>query len=229
MIKPQKHRIIILPGWEQHKQHWQSAAVHLSDWDVDVIDLPGFGEEPLVSPDWGVPEYANWVETKITKMVSSGEKIVLLGHSFGGRIAGVIASHNPDWLDRLILYGAPCLYRPSSKVQRKIKLAKLLKKLRIKKRFNKNAELAAADENGMGQIFRKVVTYDQTEILGKIKTYVLLIWGENDPDVPLRIAKEMSELIPQNELVILDNLGHNAHLENPTLFYGTIKRYLENN
>jgi pimeloyl-ACP methyl ester carboxylesterase len=54
-----------------------------------AIDLPGFGSEKLINDTWGVPEYADWVISQI----SDREDVILLGHSFGGRIT--VASKHP--------------------------------------------------------------------------------------------------------------------------------------
>jgi pimeloyl-ACP methyl ester carboxylesterase len=102
------------------------------DFNVVFFDLPGFGKEPLVQNDWGVPEYANWVKNRLNKI--EGKKI-LLGHSFGGRIATFIAGQNPEWLEGLILSGSPSIYRPTRKIKYKILLSKFIRKIGLKKKF----------------------------------------------------------------------------------------------
>jgi len=216
--------LVILHGWGHDKAYWQDFIGKFQDTDVIAIDLPGFGEEPLVNSDWGIPEYALWVKNKIAEMKL--DTVILLGHSFGGRIASFIASENPEWLKGLILYGSPSIYRPSDRTKLKIKVYKILKRLGLKNQKPKNTELQKADNDGLGKVFRNVVPFDQTELLIKINVPTLLIWGANDEAVPVTIAKELNILIPNSKLVILDGLGHNAHLENLNLFYGTVKNFI---
>lgn len=218
------HKVVILHGWGQNKELWQDIINKFQAEDVIAIDLPGFGKEPLADPEWGIPEYADWVKNKIEQL--NTQDVILLGHSFGGRISSFIASENPNWLKGLILYGAPCIYRPSNQVKNKIRIYKLLKKLGLKRKSN-NSELNSADKQGLGKIFRKVVNFDQTQILPKINAPTLLVWGENDTEVPVRIAKEINSLINNSKLVILQNSDHNVHLENPNIFYGTIKTFID--
>ena len=218
--------LVILHGWGQSSEFWQEFISRFEDTKIIALDLPGFGKEPIISPNWGIPEYANWVKEKIEAV--NLKDVVLLGHSFGGRIASYVASVNPNWLNELILYGAPCIYRPSKKTKLKIKTYKFLKTLGLKGKSN-NQELTDADNKGLGKIFRKVVVFDQTEILKNIKVKTLLVWGENDIECPIEIGKEINNLIPSSQLIVLDNLGHNAHLENSNLFYGTIKNFIQNN
>lgn len=217
--------LVVLHGWGQSKEVWQTFASNFTEIKIVLIDLPGFGSEPLVSSDWGIPEYAEWLENKFAELKL--ENIVLLGHSFGGRISAYIAARNPIWLKALILYAAPALYRPSLSTKNKIRLAKLAKYLGITAKGFKNGELALADESGLGKIFRKVVMFDQTPDLPNISVPTLLVWGSKDDIVEPEIAKEMKSLIPNSKLVLLDNLGHNAHLQNPYLFYGTVRSFLE--
>lgn len=221
-----KVSLVIIHGWNQNSSHW-SILVKMFQKIIPVIifDLPGFGNEPLQNKNWSIPEYATWVAQKIES--TSGDKI-LLGHSFGGRIASYIASSNPLWLKGLIIYGAPCIYRPSSKIKLKIFIAKILKFLKLKNLFIvKNAELLNADNNGLGKIFRNAVNFDQTKSLPNIKAPTMLIWGEYDSAVPLRIAYEIDSLVQESKLVVMDQVGHNAHSENPYLFYGITKKFIE--
>jgi pimeloyl-ACP methyl ester carboxylesterase len=50
------------------------------DKNIVLFDLPGFGNEKLVSNSWGIPEYSKWVLDKIKNI--QGDKIII-GHSFG--------------------------------------------------------------------------------------------------------------------------------------------------
>ena len=230
------HTVVILHGWGQNKTFWAGAFTGVSDVSIIIFDLPGFGAEPLPrdGADWGIPHYAAWVREKIEKEKLDG--VVLLGHSFGGRIAAHLAGERPSWLAALILYGAPCVYRPSFSVRIKKKIARLAKVFSkffgrmsgLSGGYRGNPELTEAEHGGRGGIFRRVVGYDQAEALKKITVPTLIIWGEKDAVVPLRIAHEMSRLVSGSRLEVLPGLGHNAHIENPNLFYGVAKKFIEN-
>lgn len=219
-------KIVVLHGWGQSRATWENFAASFPEGTVETIDLPGFGSEPKPSSTWGVPEYAAWVREKIE--ANGWGDVVLLGHSFGGRIAAYIAADRPAWLAGLVLYGTPCIYRPSASVRVRKATAKLLRPFRslFSDRF-KPKDLRDAEAGGLGQIFRGVVGFDQTDRLGRIGVPTLLCWGREDAEVPLAIAEEMRRLIPGSELVVIDRAGHNAHLENPSYFYGIIRTFVE--
>lgn len=222
-------KVVILHGWGHSSADWtQISQLLKTQFDLEVIalDLPGFGRQPIAKEILSVPDYADWVRQQLNSLNS---EVVILGHSFGGRIASYLASSNPGWLKGLILYAAPCIYRPSIKTRAKVWRYKVLKRL-VPARFRSNFysdDLKRAEQTGLSKIFREVVTFDQTEQLKLINVKTLVIWGEQDESVPLRIGREVSQLIRHSDLTILPGVGHNAHLQNPLLFYGTITRFIQ--
>lgn len=216
-------QLIVLPGWGHDKMIWGSFERTIEN--CRVVDLPGFGGEKMPDQTWGVSEYADWVKDKL----KSSKEVILLGHSFGGRIAAEIAAQRPKWLKGLILCGAPCIYRPEFKTKLKIISAKLFKPI-VPERLRQiltPSDLKQAREWRMEAIFRNVISYDQTEKLRLINLPTLLIWGEKDGAVPLTIAKEMKGLIEGSELRTLEGAGHNCFLDNQYLFSGYVKKFIE--
>lgn len=219
-------RIVILHGWGHSAALWNPIAENLSRFGaVETWDLPGFGDEPLVSAEWGIADYAAWVEKKI----GDAKDIVLIGHSFGGRVASLIASRRLSWLRALVLIGAPCIYRPSMAIRAKSFVAHLVKPIvpaGIRRRLL-TEDLRDAEDGGVGRVFRNAVTNNQTLTLPRIDVPTLLLWGEADDAAPVRLADEIHALVPGSKLVILPHLGHNVHIDNPNLTYGAIERFLE--
>ncbi|GIW59123.1 MAG: alpha/beta hydrolase [Patescibacteria group bacterium] len=237
--------VVILHGWNHSSTTWEAAHQFLDPdrYQLTIPDLPGFGQNQSVPDNWNIPEYAKWATTYIEKEVLKSPKkdfyelnsVVLLGHSFGGRITSYIAAQNPAWLQKIILYAAPLLYRPTIHTRIKIltyKLGKILtfnsKILREYIAHAHHAELHHADQQNMGQIYRQVVNFDQTELLPKIKVPTHIIIGTNDHEVRLHIARESHQLISGSQLHELIGEGHNIHLDHPNLFYGLIRRILSN-
>lgn len=220
-------KIVLIHGWNQSKKIWDQI-INNFDFKTVAIDLPGFGNENLISKEWGVQEYTRWLKERIGKLKPNKNSIVLVGHSFGGRIATRIALENPRWLKAIVLSGSPSIYRPNTKTRVLISIYKLLKIFiprKIKLIFLPK-ELKKAYVSGLDEIFRRVVTYDQTPSLSKISVPTLLIWGENDTEVPLHIPKEMNNKIKNCKLSIIENAGHNSFLDNPTLFIGYVKKFI---
>lgn len=223
-------KLAVLHGWGHDRTLWWDFARRFPEGEVVLIDLPGFGAEPLVSGDWGVPEYAAWAAERLGALHRErGDSMVLLGHSFGGRIAALVAGERPPWLRGLVLYAAPCLYRPTPSARAKAAAAGFLKRLGARRiagsRYDRE-DLRQAEAMGLGTVFRRVIAFDETDALRKIAVPTLLVWGARDTYPSPAMGREMQALISGSTLRIMEHEGHNAHLENPTLFYGIIRQFI---
>jgi pimeloyl-ACP methyl ester carboxylesterase len=218
--------IVILHGWGHNAEMWENFAFKFHGHKVISLDLPGFGNEKLVSPDWDISDYAKWVVKKLkSKKI---KKAIFIGHSFGGKIATEIAINNPSSVEKLVLISAPVLRRPSIYIKTKIALYKSIKKilpLSFRKLFFVS-EYKDANTSNLGEIFKNSVEYDRTKQISNLKIPVLIIWGEKDSFAPQRVAKEMHNLFPDSKLEIIKNAGHNLQFENSNVLYGLIKKFI---
>jgi pimeloyl-ACP methyl ester carboxylesterase/putative sterol carrier protein len=62
--------------------------------------------------------------------------------------------------------------------------------------------------------------------MGRIHVPALVIWGEEDRLVPVRLAYKLAEALPLAELVVLPRVGHVPQFEAPEETSGTILRFL---
>lgn len=220
--------LILLHGWKRDKNDLIQLKEYLSkDCKIISFDMPGFGQEPLTDSDWGIPEYANWVDEKIKKEFSR-ENIILLGYSFGGRVASYLASKRPKYLSALILYSSPSLYRPTLNIRMRIFMYKILKCILpeyIKSKFRSDDQ-KDSENTELSKIFRNTVNFDQTDLLKNINVPTYILTGDSDKSVRKEIADEMKELIPNSKKIIIPNASHFFHVENPTLFNATVKNII---
>ena len=177
--------LIILPGWNSNKQLWHAfTKMAKDDFDVHVIELPCFGNEPCPNTVWGVEEYADFVKNKIASIDNKKESIVVLGHSFGGAVATQLIATNPHLADQLILVGA-AIIRPKKSLKRTLfatiaKIGKLLLSFPLlkslqplaKKLLYKAADSPDYQETSgiMKQIYQKIIRQDLTPLLPTITT-----------------------------------------------------------
>lgn len=202
-----------------------------------VLDFPGFGKTSFNTIKPTMEAYIDWTKDTLHNQFPDKE-IILIGHSFGGRLAANIASQNPNWLKKLILYSAPVIYRPSKRVLTLNSIARIKRKLPLLKNIQlpektlltqSDDSLHSKNDPAERELFLEAIKFDQTEAASRIKIPTLLLWGENDLEVPIKIAHELNKLITNSRLEIMPGLGHNAHLENPNLFYGYVKNFIQHN
>lgn len=231
-------KLVILPGWGGTKETWQKFTdLAQRDFDVQVINLPCFGDEPCPSEVWGIEEYSQFVKSSILNLQSS---IILLGHSFGGQVAAYFASQNPETIDKLILF-APVLFRHRKGLRRLLfgavaKIGKIIFKLPFIEKFDvwaKKLLYKAADSPDYNcisgikrEIFKKIVRQDLTQILPKISAPTLLIQGTLDKYVPLKDSKRACKLIPNAKLEIVKFGRHGMHFQLPEILFNVVKQFV---
>ncbi len=174
------------------------------------FDLPGFGASPLPAGPAGSTEYAEIVCQAIRQVVadmnsSSRVKVVVVGHSFGGRIAlSMGASYAPDLnLAGVVVSGVPLIRSPdlSKKPKLGFRVAKSLFKLglvssaRMEKLRSRYGSTDYRNSQGiMREIFVRVVNEDYSEIIRRIEVPVNLLWGDGDKTVPVVVAERALQL-----------------------------------
>ena len=215
-VKGFGYPLILLHGWQMHKETFDSLARDLSaDFKVYQIDLPGFGLS-VASEALSVEAYADVIHGFISKYETLHP--IILGHSFGGRIAICYACKYP--IKKLILVGVPGIRKPLN-WYRRIKQF-IHKKIRIVK--------GSSDYEKANELLKKTlvlaVNYDLSEKLLSINCPTLLIWGKNDKEVKLKIACEMEKRISGSELVVIPKCGHFPYLERYRYFLIVLRYFL---
>lgn len=229
--------LILMHGWGcTHDTVASIAATAARTHTVYNIDFPGFGESLEPPAVWGVEEYTRLIEG-MTKRLGL-ESPVLVGHSFGGRVAILYASRNDT--DKVVLVDAAGV-KPhrNLKYYFKVYSFKAMKQLlclvygREKAQARIEAQRArhgsvdyASASPRMRAILSRCVNEDLRAEMPLIKAPVLLVWGENDTATPIRDAHIMERLIPDAGLVSFPGCGHYSFLDNPVQFAAVLNSFL---
>jgi pimeloyl-ACP methyl ester carboxylesterase len=97
--------VVFLHGWGLSHRAYQGAVKHLAATGVHVFApaLPGSsGTAGLPADDCTLRGYAAWV-VELLDTVGVTEPVLLVGHSFGGGVATVLAHDHPDRVGALVL------------------------------------------------------------------------------------------------------------------------------
>ncbi|MDZ4232127.1 MAG: alpha/beta hydrolase [Candidatus Pacearchaeota archaeon] len=232
--------LLILHGWGSSSESWERVQSELAHdgFSVICLDLPGFGKTFPPPEAWGVSLYAAFVLSFLAQLGLN--RVVLLGHSFGGQIAVRIASEHPDLAEKLILV-APAALRHDPGVATKAaavaaKTAGALFYLFPASKLKQNMKsllymlLRRRDylqaEGVMRQVFQRVIREDSTSFLSRISAPTLLIWGDRDSFVPLEDAFELERSIPHATLKVIPNVGHSPQLAVPEETISLIREFL---
>jgi pimeloyl-ACP methyl ester carboxylesterase len=219
--------ILMLHGWQDQLHTFDAITGILTRTHRVVrLDLPGFGSTERPKEVWGVDEYVQFVADFITKLDLHVD--VLIGHSFGGRIAikGIATKHlQPRTL--VLIASAGIAKRRTIRHTALGVVAKVGRAAtsipgisRWKKTLRRRLYGAIGSDyfrtGPLRETFLKVISEDLSGSAREITTPTLLIWGAHDTATPVTEGQQLSQLIPHARLTVLPNVGHFVHQEYPS-------------
>jgi len=218
--------LLFLHGWRSSATAWSEIIKTLDNKDflIYALDLPGFGGSAMPRASMTVDDYAQIVKEFIEK--KGLKSIVLVGHSFGGRIAIKLLANYPHLVEKLVLVDSAGVIMKQNKTNIIRAIAKIVKPF-FKPNFMQKARRKIYESLGaqdyletpeLKQTFVNVLNEDLTPYLGKISQPTLIIWGANDEDTPMEIEKIMHQKIINSQEIILENAGHFSFIDQPTKF-----------
>jgi pimeloyl-ACP methyl ester carboxylesterase len=228
--------ILLLHGWGGSIESFAPVFNDLQrSYSVSAFDLPGFGQSGLPRIAWGSAEYA-----QLTVRVMDHLKLDrphLLGHSFGGQVSLRLAATQAERVEKLVLVGSAGIRTRRTLAGRMKRSAACLGRWlaayggqageQIRQAIYRRIQSQDyASAGPLRPTLVKVVNEDLRELLPRIQSPTLLVWGEHDQDVPLATAQVMKQLIPRAELVVLENAGHFPYLDQFNRFRLIVGRFL---
>lgn len=235
--------LLLLHGWGCCVQTMASITKEMSKFrTVYALDFPGFGQSGMSQTPMGVADYMELTAEFIRQMGILGTDII--NHSFGGRVSILLAAKYPELVGKIVFTDAAGVKpRRTLKYYYKVYFFKLCKKaaqskfgtalfglfgIDVQKRVANagSADYKALKSDVMRGTFSRVVNEDLTPYLSSIKSPSLLIYGSEDRDTPVALAKIMEQKIPDAGLVVLENAGHYSFLDQYAQYMKIVKVFL---
>lgn len=196
------------------------------DFNVFAPDLTGFGKNADMPYPYSLDDYIDEVNEY---MYAKGlKKPSVIAHSFGARIAIKAASVNEDLFSKLVLTGAAGL-KPKLTFKKAVKrtVYSALKKFVPKEKLSR---LFSADYNALNAVmkesFKKIVSEHLDDRLKYINNPTLLVFGEQDKETPLYMAKRLNAGIKESRLLVIHSAGHFCFIDKPNKFNMEVKEFL---
>jgi len=151
-------------------------------------------------------------------------KVVLVGHSFGGRIASHMAFLYPEDITRLVVIS------PSGVNHDKwcYPLARRIPK-RLKNIFRHlTMRMEGKDVRQAGKLrlmIKSVLKEDFEPVFNQISVPTLIIWGKDDYELPSSDGHKIKRLIEKSTLKIIPG-GHFPFVDNPKLVASLINNFI---
>jgi pimeloyl-ACP methyl ester carboxylesterase len=239
--------LVILHGLLGSADNWHSMSRRLgAHYQVFALDLRNHGRSPhsdILDYDVMVADVREFMEQQALR------RIMLLGHSLGGKVAIQFAIDYSEQVDRLVIVDiAPKPYEPSQRY-----LLKAMRALDLT-RYKSFADVAAAlapkvSSESLRQFLLKNLTRDEKgRLRWKIhleaidQNYDKLLRGLspersfNKPTLFIRGGRSnyiedddgrlIRQMFPQAEIATLPEAGHWVHVDAPDEFFQTVVNFL---
>jgi len=224
-------QVVGLHGWGRDRSDLTAA---LAGFSALNLDLPGFGASPPPPARMGAAGYAEMLSSALDGACEA--PVVLLGHSFGGRVAVVTAATRPDLVRALVLTGVPLLR--SEGAARKSKVSVRLAKALHRRGLLGDARLEAIrvkhgseDYRHASGVMRDVlvtaVNESYEDELRAVACPVTLVWGADDTAAPVSVAERARALLHDCTLVTLPGVGHDVPRHRPDILRDAVAERLE--
>jgi len=212
---------------------WRYLTPRLAEagYQAIVYDRPGFGKsDPLAH--WPLDYLHRDRDDLIALMDALGlEQAALVGNSDGAAISLLAAAAEPARV-ALVVAESPHLWYEQESLEQGFQ--QFRKTLEGDPRFIKTMRRAHGDH--ADEVIRRwrerwldpaFSTWNESEVMERIRCPVLIIHGGQDPFFPLSHSQEIANGLQDSDLLLLPDAGHTPHLEKPDEYAYHVIKFLD--
>ena len=240
-----KNTLVLIHGLGASAERWDQVIPLFADnFRVIVPDLVGFGysDKPLV--DYTPEFFSDFLEKFF--VASSIKRPNLIGSSLGGQISAEYAASHHDEIEKLILVSPAGIMKQSTPALDAYIMAALYPNEQSAKNAFKMMEGSGHDVNEkivhgfvermqlpnaklafMSTVLGLKNSKTITSKLRTISTPTLIIWGSNDPVIPINHADSFVSAIQDCRFFRMDGCGHTPYVQDPPTFTAKVLEFLK--
>jgi pimeloyl-ACP methyl ester carboxylesterase len=231
MGDPEDPAVLLLHGFGSTSHLWRGFAPMFAPWmHVVVPDLLGSGDSrPNDEAELGLVAQTVAVHELLGALGTA--RLAVVGHGFGGGIAQRLALEAD--VETLVLIDSIAFDAWPSETTREAQLrapasgaafAEAMVRTSFDLGMGHRPRLTeedleeylrpVRDEEGSARFFRflraleGVGLSDRGEELGRLEIPVMILWGEDDPFLPVELAERLSDLFPRASAAVLPGCSH---------------------
>ena len=236
--------LLLIHGLGASAERWEHVIPQFAkNYRVLVPDLIGFGlsDKPVV--DYTTDYLSEFIRKFLKKL--GIDSVSIIGSSLGGQIGAEFTYQNNSMVEKLVLispsgimkhstpaldaYVMAALYPSDSSASNAFQIMSGSKNIDKKtiKGFVQRMKLPNAKMAFMSTLLGLKDAEVISEKLVSIKSPTLIIWGENDPIIPIKYAQSFVSEIDDCRFVKMENCGHTPYVESPDKFYKIVFDFLK--
>jgi pimeloyl-ACP methyl ester carboxylesterase len=250
--------IVLLHGFTGSKENWLPLMRQLrKSYRVIAPDLPGWGESTrLRGADYGpvaqgervrellfvlqgaTPLPGGGGSTHSTALRPYRPPTLVVGHSMGGQILGLLAARHPDTLNRIVLMDAAGVPFKANEFGRQVLAGHNPFEVRTRADFHRYLGIVFTDppwvpwpaDAAMARMRAGQVAFEQSVLdrigrgpealalasrLGQVQSPTLLLWCKDDHVIDVSAAAAFQARLHDSHTVLLDGCGHMPMMAQP--------------
>lgn len=232
--------LFLLHGFSGSLFDWRKMVFPLAERGFRVIvpDMLGAGESSKpADADYSVKAQGGRMARLLDHLRI--EKTVLIGNSYGGGVALVVARQRPELVDRMILLDAYCYPDGLPAIAKPVRMPVIpewftgIVSLEAAARYllpltdemdpgdvEEYAREVGAEGRSMTIIktLRSMLSDNLSEWEARLRstyTSALVLWGGRDRTLPVDLGRRLARDLPQARLAIIEKAGHMPNQETP--------------
>ncbi len=245
-----KPLLVLVHGFTGSKENWLPLMRELSkSYRVIAPDLPGWGDsERQPGGDYGPVAQSERLAQFLRALPE--KPVLLVGHSMGGQIVGLVAARNPGLVDRIsLMSSAGVRYQENAfanavlagqnpfQVTSKAELKRYLGIVfldppfvpwpaneALVRRRRADAEFEQRVLDGIG---RGPDAFALEDELANIRAHTLLLWCRDDRVIDVSAAEVFHRGLSSSATVILAGCGHMPMMAQPRQVAGAIGQFMD--
>lgn len=241
---PKAPTVVMLHGLGGSAERWARVSpIFATRFHVLVPDMIGFGLSDKPHLDYTLDLFVSFLEGFVRTFCPS--RTFLIGSSLGGQIAAKYAASHPASVSKLVLVSPAGTMKTSTSAFDSYVMAALYPGEQIVSHafevmeasgerapddlvrgFIRRMRLPNAKMAFMSAVLGLRNSRLHDSLLHSISTPTLLVWGENDPVVPINNSGYFISAIRNCAFFRMDNCGHTPYVQNPDKFAGRVMEFL---
>ncbi|MGY6518521.1 MAG: alpha/beta fold hydrolase [Lysobacteraceae bacterium] len=241
--------VVLVHGFTGSKENWLPLMAELRHGHrVLAPDLPGWNASQRIDgEDYGVVAQSMRLEAWLD--ADGRQPAMLVGHSMGGHIVGLLAARRPDLAPRVVLMSSAGVEFQANEFGRAVldgdnpfavhSRADLHRQLELvfedppflpwpadRALAQRRAAAADFESEVLERIGRGAEAYALQPLLPSIRQPVLLLWCRNDRVIDVSAADIMAEALPDARKRVLEGCGHMPLMESPDAVARALRAFL---
>jgi pimeloyl-ACP methyl ester carboxylesterase len=235
--------VLLIHGFPFHRGLWNEFVPLLTPrLRVITIDLPGFGQSPMLEGSFAISQVADALLSFISD--KKLQQIHIVGHSLGGYVALEMIRKEPSAFASLVLFHSTAYADSDEKKESRLKVVEFVKKNGpipfttgfIEPLFANSSHPAvekvraiAAEASAEAIIAYSLAMKDRSEQLKTLEIFknpTMFIAGEKDPGIPIASIQKQALHCQKPQIEIFPEVGHMGMFEKAKETAGKISDFV---